>query len=196
MWVYMLKSNDEAFDAFKRFRDQVEGGPEKKVKVFRTDIKGEFTSKEFTSHFKEAGILIHFRSPYTPQQNSVVERRNRTVVEMAKSYLKEMQLPSILLGEAIRHSMYVLSRLSTRALSGQMPYKAWSGRKANISHSCMVHMKIPAIQVKKLDDRRERVVNLGKEPWTKAYHLYDPLTDRVYVSKDVTFEENKPWPWD
>lgn len=91
--------------------------------------------------------------------------------------------------------MYILNRLLTLALSGQMPYEAWTGRKLNVGHTivfqCVVHMKIPVVQVKQLDCKSKQMVNVENDPRTKAYRFYDPVTDRVYVSRDVTFKENK-----
>ena len=132
--MYMLKSKDEAFGVFKRFRAQVEDD-KKKIRVFRTDRGGEFTSTEFKIFFEEAGIERHYTAPYTPQQNGVVERRNRTVVEMARSYLKQMRLPMMFWGEAVRHSVYVLNRLPTRSVSNQTPYEAWMGQTEHQSHT-------------------------------------------------------------
>lgn len=179
MWVYMLKSKDEVFSVFKRFRDQVEDD-KKKLKVFRTDRGGEFTFTEFKMYCEEAGIERHYTAPYTPQQNGVVERMNRTIVEMARSFLKEMNLPMMLWGQAVRHSVYVLNRLPTRSLSDQTPYKAWTGPKPNIGHirtfGCVTHMKVPYAHTKKLDDRSMKVINLRREPGTKAYRLYDPVS--------------------
>lgn len=60
---------------------------------------------------------------------------------------------------------------------------------------CLSHMKIPSSQTSKLDDRIRQVINLGKKPDTKAYRLLDPKEDRIPVSRYVTFEEGKPWPW-
>lgn len=148
------------------------------MQVFRTDRGGEFTSNDFNSYCEEAGIARHYTTPYSPQQNGVVERRNHTVVEMSRSYLKEMKVPSMFWGEAVHHSIYVLNRLPTRALSGQTPYEAWTWEKPEIGHirvfGCTTHMKIPSIHTKKLDNRSKQVVNFGKEPGTKAYRLYDP----------------------
>lgn len=196
----MLKSKDEALKAFKKFRLQVKDGNERKVRVLRTDRGGEFSSKEFVTYCEEEGITRHYTAPYSPQQNGIVERRNRTVVEMARSFLKEMNLPAEMWGEAVRHSVYVLNRLPTRALSGQTPYEAWTERKPNIGHirvfGCGAHMKIPSVHTKKLDDRSKKVVNLGKEPGTKAYRLYDPVSKRIHVSRDVVFEEAVAWPWE
>lgn len=85
MWVYFIKTKDEALNAFKNFRALVENGSEKNVKVFRSDRGSEFTSSDFESFCAKAGIARHYATPYTPQQNGVVERRNRTLVEMLRS---------------------------------------------------------------------------------------------------------------
>lgn len=200
MWVYFLKGKDEALDAFKKFCALVERGEERKVRILRTDRGGEFCSNEFKMFYEKAGIKRQYTAPYTPQQNGVVERRNRTVVEMARSCLKETKLPSVMWGEAVRHSIYLLNRLPTRALTGITPYEAWNERKPHLGHirifGCVAHMKIPSQHTSKLDDRSRQVINLGKESGTKAYRLYDPLVNKIHVSRDVTFEENKSWPWE
>lgn len=94
----MLKNKSEAFAVFKKFQALVENRPDRKIKVLRSDRGGEFMSKDFIAHCEELGIEKHFSAPYTPQQNGVIERRNRTVVELTRSYLKEMHLPSWLWG--------------------------------------------------------------------------------------------------
>lgn len=101
MWVYFLKSKDEALKAFKKFRMLVEKESEEKVKVFRTDRGGEFTSAEFKKYCEGAGINRHYMTPYTPQQKGVVERQNRTVVEMARSCLKEIKMTAIYGGKLL-----------------------------------------------------------------------------------------------
>ena len=157
-------------------------------------------SKQFIAYCENEGITRHFTAPYSPQQNGVVERRNRTVLEMARSFLKEKQLPLTLWGEAIRHSIYVLNRLPTRAVTGMTPYEVWSGIKPDIGHikifGCLAHMKLPSVHTTKLGDRSKLVINLGKEPGSKAYRLYDPEQRTVHVSRDVVFEENKSWQWE
>ena len=97
--------------------------------MFRTDRGGEFCSNEFNKFCDDTGIQRHYIAPYSPQQNGVVERRNRTVVAMGRSMLKERQVPSKMWGEEIRHTVYVLNRMPTRSLFGMTPYKAWFGKK-------------------------------------------------------------------
>ncbi|KAL8120304.1 hypothetical protein AgCh_017462 [Apium graveolens] len=118
------------------------------------------------------------------------------MVEMAHNLLKEKQMPSQFWGEAIRHAIYLLNRLPTRAVSGVTPYE----EKPHIGHirvfGCIAHMRIPSVNMQKLDNRSKRVVHLGKEPETKAYKLYDPVSKRVHVNKDIVFEETKSWVWE
>lgn len=82
MWVFFLENKSEAFGEFKRFKALVQNGNNRRIKVLRTDRGGEFMSAKFEKYCKEMGITRHYTVPYTPQQNGVVERRNRTVMEM------------------------------------------------------------------------------------------------------------------
>ena len=199
IWTYLLKNKNDAFDAFKRLRALVETSPEKKIITFRTDNGGEFTSREFNQYCDKAGIIRHFSAPYSPQQNGVVERRNRTLIEMSRSLLKEMNMPNHFWGEAVRHATYLINRLPTRDVTGITPYEAWSKEKPHVDHirvfGCVAYMKMPSVHLKKLDSRSKAVVYLGKEAGTKAFRLYDPKTKTVCISRDVVFEENKAWCW-
>ena len=91
-WVYFLKAKSEAFENFKKFKTLMENQSGKKVKALRTDRGGEFLSKEFIEYCEEAGIKRELTAPYTPEQNGVAERKNRTVVEMARSMLKAKEI--------------------------------------------------------------------------------------------------------
>nr|GEX24784.1 zinc finger, CCHC-type [Tanacetum cinerariifolium] len=112
MWVYFLKSKDEAFETFKEFKLKVKNEVGKKIKSIRIDRGGEFTSREFTRYCKENGILRQLTAPYSPQQNGIVKRRNRSVMSTTRSMLKAMHMPQIFWAEAIRHAVYVLNRVT------------------------------------------------------------------------------------
>nr|GFD01754.1 zinc finger, CCHC-type [Tanacetum cinerariifolium] len=70
----------QALSTFKEFRQKIEMEMRMKVRMLRTDRGGEFTSNEFTKYCKENGIARQLTAPHSPQQNGVVERRNRTVL--------------------------------------------------------------------------------------------------------------------
>uniref|UniRef100_I1QKJ2 Integrase catalytic domain-containing protein n=1 Tax=Oryza glaberrima TaxID=4538 RepID=I1QKJ2_ORYGL len=146
-----------------------------------------------------AGIQRHLTAPYSPQQNGVVEHRNRSVMAMARSLLKGMLVPGRFLGEAVRHAVYLLNRLLTKAMGDWTPFEAWTGRKPQLGHlrvfGCTAHAKITTPNQKKLDDRSTPYVYLGVVEGSKAHRLFDPRRGRIHVSRDVIFEENVPWQW-
>jgi hypothetical protein len=94
MWVELLKTKDQALDCFKKIKARAEVEAGNRLKALRTDRGGEFNSHLFTMFCNENGIKHYTTTPYTPQQNGVVERRNQTVVEMARCMMKAMHVPS------------------------------------------------------------------------------------------------------
>ncbi|KAG7578131.1 Zinc finger CCHC-type [Arabidopsis thaliana x Arabidopsis arenosa] len=199
MWTLLLKEKSDAFERFKRFKALVEQETGNSIKTFRTDRGGEFTSHEFQKFCDDTGIKRHLTAPYSPQQNGVVERRNRTLMEMTRSILKHMSIPNYLWGEAVRHATYLINRIATRTLVNQTPYEVFKGKKPNVEHlrifGCIGYAKSEAANLKKLDDRTRMLVHLGTEPGSKAYRLLDPSTRKVVVSRDVVFDETRSWKW-
>ena len=94
MWLQLLTSKDEAAVAIKKFKTRAEAESGKKLRVLRTDRGGEFTSVEFATYCVDQGVGQHHTAPYSPQQNGVVERRNQTVVGMARSMMKAKGMPT------------------------------------------------------------------------------------------------------
>ncbi|GKA15002.1 zinc finger, CCHC-type containing protein [Tanacetum coccineum] len=200
MWAYFLTSKDQAFSTFKEFRQKIEMEMRMKVRMLRTDRGGEFTSNEFTRYCKENGIARQLTAPYSPQQNGVVERRNRTVLSTTRSMMKAMKLPLTFWAEAVRHAIYILNRVPTRALEDKTPYEALYNRKPNLENlrifGCTAYAKVTIPHLKKLDDRSIPMIYLGVEEGSKACRLYDPIAKKKHVSRDVKFMEIKPWDWD
>ncbi|WZZ26643.1 hypothetical protein YC2023_010044 [Brassica napus] len=122
MWTILLKQKSDAFVKFKRLKSLIEQQLREKISTFRSDRGGEFVSHEFNSYCEEEDIMRHLTAPYTPQQNRVVERRNRTLMEMARSILKHMHMPNYIWGEAVRHATYLINRIDTRSLQDQTPF--------------------------------------------------------------------------
>ena len=77
--------------------------------------------------------MRHHTAPYTPRQNDVVERRNQTMVGMARSMMKAKKMPAEFWGEAVTTAVFILNRAPTKALKGKTQFKAWHGRKPNVS---------------------------------------------------------------
>jgi transposase InsO family protein len=117
MWIYLIKAKSESFDVFKKFKKKVEKKCEKSIKILRTDGGGEYTLNEFERFLVEQGIEHEVTAPYTPQHNGLAERRNRTVLNMVRSMLREKSLPSFLWGEAVNTAVYILNKCPTKKLN-------------------------------------------------------------------------------
>ncbi|KAM1223589.1 hypothetical protein ACFX2G_043549 [Malus domestica] len=198
-WVYFLRQKSEALTCFKKFRAMVELQSGFKVKCLRSDRGGEFVSNEFNQFLEAEGIQRQLSMAYTPQQNGVVERKNRTVVEMAKTMLHDKSMPYFLWAEAVHTAVYILNRSPTKALDNLTPFEAYSGRKPGIGHLkvfgsiCYVH--IPSEMRQKLDAKSVKCVFVGYATCEKGYRVFDPCTKKLILSRDVVFYETMTWNW-
>jgi transposase InsO family protein len=84
------------FNKFKEFKSLTENISKRKIKVLRSDNGREYTSKEFVKYFKYVGIKRDLTIPYNPQQNGVVERKNRTIMEAVKIMIHDQDIPMCL----------------------------------------------------------------------------------------------------
>jgi len=198
MWVELLETKDEAFRCFKRVKTLAETERSCKLRAFHSGRGGEFNSIEFREYCDEQGMKHFTTKPYTPQQNGVVERRNRTAVEMARCLLKSKGVPEEFWGEAVSTAVYLLNRAPTKSLQVRTPYEAWHNRKPNAQHlrtfGCVVHVKKLGPGDTKLFDRSiPMVLMIGYEAETKGYRVYDLVAKRLHISWDVIFEENRGW---
>jgi transposase InsO family protein len=110
MWVTLLRSKDQAMTAFMEFQVWAEAEAERKLGTFRTDYGGEFTTRTFLDYCAKMGIQRHLIAPYTLKQNGIMERRNQTIMSMARSMLKAMTMLGWLWGEAVVTSVHILNR--------------------------------------------------------------------------------------
>ena len=94
MWSILLKDKEEAFEKLKKFKAIVKKETRASINTFKTDRGGEYFSGVFQVFCKTSGIIRHLTAPYSPQQNGVVERRNRTLLGMTRSILKHMEMPN------------------------------------------------------------------------------------------------------
>jgi hypothetical protein len=200
MWLELLAGKDEALPYFKKFRVAAELESGRRLKALRTDRGGEFNSGAFVVFCSEHGIKHNTTMPYSPQQNGVVEWRNQMIVEMARCLLKSMGVPPRFWGEAVKTAVYILNRTPTKSLSGMTPHEAWFGRKPGIKHlrtfGCVDYAKKAGLGISKLTNRSTPGVFFGYEPGTKGYCIYDPVKDKLMVTRDVIFDEKKPWNWE
>ena len=125
--MFSLKEKSKAFKRFKEFKVVAEDQAGVKLKVLRINRGGEYESKEFRKFCTDHGIQRQLTTSYTPKQNGVAERKNQTIVEMARSMLKARSLEDAFWAEAVHTDVYLLNRCPTKAVEGKTPREAWTG---------------------------------------------------------------------
>lgn len=154
-----MREKSQVFGIFKKFKSFDEKQTGCFIKVLRSDQGKEYNSKEFDKFCEDEGMHRQVTVRYTPQQKGVVERKNQTVVEMAKSMLHEKGLPKSFWAEAVYTTVYLMNRSPTKALDDKTPLEAWNGRKPSVSHlkvfGCVCYSQIPKQKRYKLDETRK-----------------------------------------
>jgi transposase InsO family protein len=108
MFIYLLRSKDEAFGKFKKFKKMIENQKERQIKILRSDRGGKYFFKEFSIFCEENRIIHQMTAPYTPQHNGLAKRKNWTLVDMVNAMLLNANLPNNLLGEALLTACHIL----------------------------------------------------------------------------------------
>src|SRR5262249_30774014 len=142
----LLNSKDEALSVFIKYKNEVENQLDKKIKILRSDRGGEYTSTQFEELCTSLGIIHQTTAPYTPQQNGVAERKNRTLKEMVNAMLISSGLPQNLWGEAVLTANYLLNRVPHRK-TGSIPYELWNRRTPSYNYlkvwGCLAKVAVP-----------------------------------------------------
>jgi hypothetical protein len=191
--VYFLRQKSEVVSAFQEFKTAVEKIHNLPILRLRMDGGGEYIAEELLSFLRKEGIQVEPSAPYTPQQNGISERCNRTVMDPARSMLKHAGMPNSFWADAVKVAVYIKNRLPTRALPGNTPFELWHGNKPNISHlrifGSLAYAWTAPVTRKKLDDRAKKAILIGYTPTSQQYLLYDIASKREFLARDITFNE-------
>ena len=122
-WIYFLKSKkfEEVLQRFQEFKALVENQTERKIWALRSDNGGEYTSKEFDGYCRHEGIQRQLTVLYTPEQNVVAERKNRSIVGAARAMLHDQSLPFFLWAEACITTVYLQNKSPHRVVGKMTP---------------------------------------------------------------------------
>jgi hypothetical protein len=152
---------------------QAEGESGIKLKALCTDRGGKFTTTEFADYCVAEGVHHQHMTPYSSQQNGIIEHRNGIVVATARSMLKAKGLPGWFWGEAVNTAVYVLNRCLTKSVDGMTPFEAWHRRKTVVHHlkmfGCIMYVRNTTPHLRKLEDYGCNMIFIGYESDSKAY---------------------------
>ena len=192
-WVLFLKHKDEAFEAFVKFCNLVQNEKESNIISVRSDHGGEFENLSFKTFFDNKGISHNFSCARTPQQNGVVERKNRTLQEMARTMINESNVEKYFWAEAINTSCYIVNRVSFRKILNKTPYELWKNRKPNISYfhifGCFCYILNDKENLGKFDSKSDKGIFLGYATNSKGYKIYNLRNQTMEISMHVIFDE-------
>jgi len=195
-WVTFLKSKDDSYDVFSKFCIQVQSEKVLKILKVRSDHGGEFENEPFEIFCEKHGIIHEFSSPRTAQQNGVVERKNRSLQEMARTMIHENNLANFFWAEAVNTTCYVQNRIYIRPFLNKSAYELFKGRKPNISYfhqfGCTCYILNNKVYLKKFDAKAQKGMFLGYSERSKAYRLYNSETLYVEESMHVKFYDKEP----
>jgi hypothetical protein len=191
--VFLLKSKDDTHKFFTKFAKHAERTFEEVIKTIRTDNGLKFKNYAMEDIMSEEGIKHEFSTPYTPQQNGVVERKNRTIIEIARTMLDEYKSPHNFWGEAIATVVHVSNRLFIRPVYNKMPYELLTGNKPNVSFfrvfGCKCLVKNKKERLGKFKSRTIEGIFVGYADNSHAYRYDNISSGCAEVSCDMVFEE-------
>ena len=133
-WTLFLVTKVEAFSAFKKLAKIVQNEKNCTIVAIKTDHGREFQNESLEKFCEKHGIQHKLLAPRTPQQNGVVERKNRALEDIARTLLNETNLPKYFWPDAINTVYNMLKRVLIRPILKKTPYELYKGRKPNISH--------------------------------------------------------------
>ncbi len=190
--VYLLHGKDEVPTKLQEYVSFVHNKFGRTIKVLRTDNGTEYTGQQTQAILKKEGIEFQTTVPYNPEQNSVAERKNRTLCESARSMLFDAGLPTTYWGEALLTACYLQNRLPTRA-TDKTPFELWNGSRPDIGHirvfGCKAYAHVPEEKRTKWDAKATEGVLVGYSETSKGYRILHPNTNKITISRTVVFDE-------
>jgi hypothetical protein len=192
-WVFFLNDKSDTFDILKSFLKRIHNEFDTIVKKVRSDNGSEFKNTRVDELCDNYGIRHQFSPKYTPQSNGLVERKNRTLIDMARSMLSEYDVSQSFWAEAINTACYYSNRLYCHPLMEKTPYELLNGRKPNISYfrvfGCKCYILKKGTRLGKFDKKCDEGFLVGYSTTSKAYRVWNNTSGVLEEVHDVEFDE-------
>ncbi|GJS11500.1 putative ribonuclease H-like domain-containing protein [Tanacetum coccineum] len=195
-WVFFLATKDETSGILKSFITRVENLIDQRVKVIRCDNGTEFKNKEMNQFCERKGIKREFSVARTPQQNGVAERKNRTLIEAARTMLADSKLPTTFWAEAVNTACYVQNRVLVTKPHNKTPYELFLGRKPALGFMRPFGYPVTILNtiahLGKFDGKADERFFVRYSINSKAFRVFNSRTRIVEENLHVQFNENTP----
>nr|GEY21971.1 retrovirus-related Pol polyprotein from transposon TNT 1-94 [Tanacetum cinerariifolium] len=194
-WTLFLHSKDETPEVLKKFLTMIQRNLQAPVITVRTDRGTEFINKTINEFFKEEGIEHQTSTTRTPEQNGVVERWNRTLVEAARTMLLASKLPLFFLAKAIATACYTQNRSIIIPTQDKTPYHIINDRKPSIKHlhifGCICYITRDGENLDKIKEKRDPCILVGYSTQSMGYRVYNKKTMMILEYIHIRFDEIK-----
>nr|GEU86960.1 hypothetical protein [Tanacetum cinerariifolium] len=188
-------TSDETSGILSNFITEIENLKDLKVKIIRCDNGGEFRNKEINDLCSRKGIKREFSNARTPQQNRVAERRNKTLIESARTMLADAKLPVTFWAEAVNTACYVQNRVLINKSQNKTSYELFNGRTPAIGFlkpfGCYVMFLNTLDHLGKFDAKGDEGYFIVYSMSSKAFRVFNKRTKRVEENLHVDFLKNK-----
>lgn len=193
VWLYPLKNKSDVYSVFLQFKSIVEKFFGLPLIALYSDNGGEFIKLK---HFLNSNGISHYTTPpHTPELNGTAERRHRHIVETGRALLHHSNLPPQFWSFAFQTAVYLINRLPTPNLNMQSPFQLLFKNTPNYHHlhafGCLCFPWLKPYTTNKLQPRSHPCIFLGYSNSQYAYICLEPKTNKLYVSRHVTFVENQ-----
>ena len=188
-WMNFIREKSDTFDVFKDMGTQLQREKNCGIVRIRSDHGTEFKNAKFDEYCLGERIKHEFSSPITPQQNGVVERKNRTLKESARVILHAKHLPYRFWVEAMNTTCHIYNRVTLRTGTTKTLYELWKGRKPTVKYFDVFGSKFYILSdrdyIRKIDLKSDEGIFLGYSTNNRAYRVFNSKTETVMESINV-----------
>jgi len=192
-WTFFLQGKAKVASIFKKFAKNAQNQFDVKIKKIRSDNGKEFDNTNIEEYCDEVGIKHEFSSTYTPKQNGVVERKNQTLITLARTMLDEYNTSEKMWAEAINTACYASNWLFPHKFLEKTPYELLNGKKPDVSFfsvfGCKCYMYKKRQHLGKFQRRCDIGYLVGYSSKSKACRVFNHATNMVEETFDVEFDE-------
>ncbi|GJX56609.1 retrovirus-related pol polyprotein from transposon TNT 1-94 [Tanacetum coccineum] len=192
-WVYFLHSKDETPKIIKKFIAQVQLNYKAKVCKIRTNNGTEFKNATIKAHYEKLGIMQQFSMARTPQQNGVVERRNRTLIKDARTMLIFSRILEFLWAEAVATTCFTQNRSIIHTRHNKTPYELLRGRKPNVEYfhvfGSLCYTTNDRDDLGKIKPKADIGVFIGYSETSRGFRIYNRRTKKIMETIHVKFDK-------
>lgn len=192
--MYLMAKRDQSQSIIIKFLKRIGNIKNKNVKVLRTDGAKEFIAKEVEDYLSLNGIQHQLSVRYSPQQNGVAERMNRTIMETVRCMLHDANMTDEFWGEAVSTAVYLINRRPNSSIEFKIPEEIWSGKPIDFSKikifGCYCYVHVPKELRNKLESKTRKCIFLGYPENQKAFKVWDEAEGKLIVTRDVVFNDD------